>query len=228
MHRNDRFAFRRPHLRGRRQARNAFTLVELLAAVLLTALLAASAARITVQSVRIRSAVEDELAQWRARVGVFDTFEADVTSAIQVYADGRDPLVFPEETHVLLEVSTLATRPDTQSLFRRRHPAQVRYVLSEKSPSGKDKTLFRDTRFLTEANGTVYREKLASGLSEARVERYDGERWYAERQEPTDKPESPYAVRLICRWRNEPAAPQTRTVVLRIPSDASKRAGSNL
>jgi len=187
--------------------RSAFTLIEVLLAVTLTAVLMTMTGRIAVNSAMSASDVEDVVRriEWEARL--FDLLASDVADIIPRHqGDGPSLKVFGTrrqtlELYVLSGVATIEG-----SIHLARHPMRVRYRLSDESRQDGGYDLVRETVDYTLPGTPPLREIVASGLAELSLEVYRGDQWTTSFA-PNKKSESLLrAVRISIRWLGSKSA----------------------
>lgn len=197
----------RPGVRGR-----AFTLIEVMLATVIGAMVISAAAVASVESLRAQQAARRLIRTRWADRAVLRQFEQDIAAEITWLPDAARTVKVPPESDRLLEIISLVDLPATDSMFRRRVPAKVSYVVTAAQGASSEKTLWRETIDLTQRNQEPVRRKLATRLSDVRIEAKGPKGWFIADGALKDRPE---ALRLVCRWAADPNHDQVRTVVLR-------------
>ena len=198
---------------GRRTG--AFTLIEVLLAVMLGSTVVTATAVVAVQSVSIQRSVESDLVQRWRQVKIFEQFEADIESEVVWLPEAISTIVFNDEPDQLLEVIGLTWVHNPRSTFGERLPARIMYTLTDLPAEPGQKALVREVRYLTESQSSPHRQILTHGLLEARVEFHVDKEWTARPVIKAGASNRPDAVRLSCRWRSSPDRITVKTVIMR-------------
>lgn len=201
-------------LMQRRGVRKAVTLVEMLLALTIGSVVAATSATVAVQSLRCQTEADATIADRWARFEVGEVFAADVARILQKRDVSGLNISFPPQSGVLIELVTLAAEPNMTSPFSRLLPAKVSYLTKEAPGPMTTITLVRTVEFLSEQNGTALPTEIASGLRHVAVETYSDGGWRAPDPHARDRSESTRAVRIVCDYAEATQPDSVRTVVL--------------
>lgn len=192
--------------------RNGFTLVEVLAALLLGGVVVSLSAALSVQAAKAHKAARAAVdARWE-RQQLVNRFEEDVRSALTNLPNAKDVFRVNPAPGRLLEVTTLAEAPSNDALFRERLPAVVTYVSAEDPSRRGSRQLHRELRVLVAGPGDACREVVARDLGEVIVEAYYENGW-AQHHSGQAKGGEPRALRFTCRFSGG-VGELRRTVVL--------------
>jgi prepilin-type N-terminal cleavage/methylation domain-containing protein len=203
--------------RHRPPVRGAFTLVEVLIALALTALVAAVTGQIAVSTLQNRQVVEKRLRLIRRDAYVFDRLAEDVDRLIRI--QGEPAVTVFGSPHPVLQFTARAD--DTASsadLHTARLPQTVRYRLVRER-IGETYTLIREAIDRTDIGAGPLHETLGVDLLDFGVELFVDDSWT--RIPPTggnrlaggDPAATVTAVRVSCRWAGEDK-PVVRTLVV--------------
>ncbi len=193
--------------------RPAFTLVEVMLATLLGGVVLSVASFIAVDTLRARAIVTAELAERRARSLPFDQFQEDISLVISWLPGVGSAIELHPANDRLISIIALADGATTDSLFRRRLPAKISYLVREDPELPGSKQLLREVVYLTDAARRPSVHTLARHLHAVAVEMYrDASGWVSEptRDQRSDGP--PKAVRLRCEWTGSNQRRGVRTV----------------
>lgn len=207
---------RRPGIQpsAERHEASAFTLVEVMMALMLGSVVVAVCATITVQTAQLQSGVDARIARRWQRQRVGDQFAADVKSVLRGLPSDTNPIVINENDTQILRVFALADIPSVNLLGSSRTPAEITYRVSAASHETAAKRLIRRVRDLADPQGATYEYVLAEGLEDVRIEQFDNDSWRSKVERREGVPLDPVALRLICTWRRRPSIPDVRTVLL--------------
>ena len=198
--------------------RRAFTLVEMMLALVLTGILTAVVGNVAVQSFRMTEAARAQSGKQFAWTSLRDAFESDVRGTLTDVGD-RPSLVVREGDATLLRVVSLARVVDATATFRQYLPAWVTYEVEDDPAQPLHKRIIRSVRSLTEQGAEPARRIMASGLVDVRIEHFDKKAWSDGKFESNQKTPMPKAIRLVCMFNDETIGRRSRTIVLEGPDD---------
>lgn len=191
---------------------NAFTLVEVMLALLLASAVVGVTGIVAVQSVTLQRAARADAARSHDRWTLFDQFQTDVESTITWLPEGVEPLEIGAEANAPLRIYCLTSVPAPGSLGRYRMPARVTYRIEDANAGTPYKRLVREVEDLTEDRGSTYRRVVAMDLVDVVIETHTETGWSEPvTGEKRDAGEGD-AVRLVCRFGDAPDNSMTRTV----------------
>lgn len=199
------------------QCGRAFTLVEVMLALLLTSSVVVLAGTVTVQVAQTGKAARQTLdREWR-RAQLARRFAEDVEQRITWLPEEPVSLRINNEG-ALLEVISLVHRPEPDAVTSRQFPARIRYSLGEVSGVEGRYLLIRSTSDLT-IPGHKDSHVVAEGLSSAKIEVYfDGEWTSTTESDSNLKGKEIEAVRLVCVWTDDGRLQAwSRTVLIESP-----------
>ncbi|MCO6437967.1 MAG: hypothetical protein J5J06_12820 [Phycisphaerae bacterium] len=195
----------------------AFTLVEVMLALLLTSSVVVLAGTVTVQVAQTGKAARQTLdREWR-RAQLARRFAEDVEQRITWLPEKPASLRINSEG-ALLKVISLVHRSEPDAVTSRRFPARIRYFLEQASGIEGRGRLIRSISDLT-ITGHKESHVVAEGLSSAKIEVYiDGEWTMAMELDSNRRDKEIEAVRLVCVWADD-GRPQawSRTVLIESP-----------
>ncbi len=195
---------RRTHLdegwpRGRNRQRG-FTLVEMLAALVLTALVATLTARIVLQTVQAGQAMEQRHRARQRCTYALDRLADDLQARIR---GTHERLIELDANHRPRIMMTSLVAPPGEAVFASRVPARVTYRLrqADEEAAGLEWIRQTDARVRGVPPTTTL---VATGLVGIEAMLFDGHEWTAlsaatEPREATP----PVALRLTCRWAGD-------------------------
>lgn len=172
-------------------ARRAFTLVELLAALALAVFVAAITGEIALQAAIARQSVNSRISDIERRQVVFEQLASDLGQLLDEAEAGAPPLKLFGSPAQVLELRTLAEFEHSAALHVPMRPAMVRYRLIDSPAGNGTKDLVREVLDLTLSRPATSRETLAVGVGVGvavgvggavggfAVEVFDGDRWAA-------------------------------------------------
>lgn len=195
--------------------RTSFTLIEVLLALSLTALLVAVTGRIAVQAVTTRQSVGNTIVRLEREAGLFERLGADFAAILYVLPSEDPSLMVYGHPRQVLQLSALSPVPSLdESLHLVRRPATVRYRLVEDPHTDKELNLVRETIDLTGQSARPVSETVASQIAGFDVEVLCDDQWTDKYPPRTRRPAPARAVRITCRW-SDSEKPVTRTFTLR-------------
>jgi prepilin-type N-terminal cleavage/methylation domain-containing protein len=200
-----------------RTLHNAFTLVEMLVALLLSGVTLTICATVTVQSARMQRAAEWTVKRDWERIRVFGQIESDVDSVLSTVPIG-ETLRVGQDGSQLLQVFCLAEVPSENAFRAARVPARVTYFLESGGADSEGEMLVREVVDLTRSL-PARRQVIARGLERVSAELLregDGGGLSKDRAAPT-------AVRVVCSWRGGPKRHDQRTILLPEAVTGSRR-----
>ncbi len=195
-----------------RRPRPSFTLVELLAALALTALVVAITGRIALQGVNTRKAVTDLISRLEGEAVVFESLREDFATLLTGLPGDQTPVRVFGAPRQVLQLSTLAAiTQGNATLHLVRRPATVRYRLAgEGSEKGLD--LVREVIDRTDAGARPVSETIGRHLASFALEVLAKNKWTTGQPAKDDRPEDVQAVRVTLGLSG--GDPVTRTFVV--------------
>lgn len=195
--------------------RRAFTLVEMLLALALTAVLFTLTGRVVVQTLQAQTFLEQDGSRSRRVDLVFDRLSTDLERWLPGLPGETAPLTVFGTPQQVLQFSTLAASAEEPgSLHVALRPATVRYRLSENSNADGSSSLVREVVDRTNAAALPLRETLAEQLVEFKVEVFSRGAWVNGFAPTESNTPPPSAVRVSLRWVD---APQPQSRIFRVP-----------
>jgi hypothetical protein len=195
----------------------AFSLVEMLLALLLSGTTLTICATVIVQSARMQSAAERTVERDWERIRVFGQIESDVDAVLNTVPIG-ETLRVRQDGSQLLQVFCLAEVPSENALRAARVPARVTYFLESGGVDSEGEMLVREVVDLTRSL-PASRQTIARGLERVSAELLregNGGGLSKDRAAPT-------AVRVVCSWQGDPMRHDQRTIVLPKAVTGSRR-----
>lgn len=195
----------------------AFTLAEILLALLFTSCVVTLGGAVAVQMAQSGRAVNRKLDQTWRRAQLARRFAEDVDQRI-TWPSGKPDNFAVNTEKALMDVISLAPRSHPDAVTSRRCPARIMYVLEEDPENGSGFRLVRSVDDLT-STGPIESQLIAEGLLGARVEIFTGGQWSSSFEErPKEREVEFEAVRLVCIWATDnPPQEWSRTVLIRDP-----------
>ncbi|MEK6674126.1 MAG: prepilin-type N-terminal cleavage/methylation domain-containing protein [Planctomycetota bacterium] len=188
-----------------------FTLVEVLVALALTALLLSIVGPIATGALRSRNAASDIAARIHRESAVIDSLENDLRRLLDGLSEhGSSVRVFgfPQQTLELDVLGVVHEKAD--ALHEALYPSTVRYRLMRTTDS--ENNLVRESHDHTNASAKTQRETLASHITLFEVEVFDGRSWLRSFPDPRkSSTKGVQALRIRMAWRNSPE-PITHTL----------------
>ena len=202
--------------RQRVHCRHALTLIEVLLATVIGAMVVSTSAVVAVQAVSSQRTAQSAVQRAWRRDAVHRRFEQDLESRLRWLPESVGPVQVPAEPGSLLTILTLGDVADGTSLARVRMPVRVTWLVKGDPARNGHQWLYREVLDLTQANAEPRWQVLARDLSEVRVEARSpsGKDWSALRTSTQRDRSQRQAIRLVCRWA-EPEEQRTTTVILR-------------
>ncbi|MEK6677215.1 MAG: prepilin-type N-terminal cleavage/methylation domain-containing protein [Planctomycetota bacterium] len=190
-----------------------FTLVEVLAAMALTALLLSIVGPIATGALQSRNAASDVAARISRETVVLEHLEGDLHRLLDgLSGQGSTVRVFgfPQQTLELDVLGVVHEKAD--ALLEALYPSTVRYRLMRTTDS--ENNLVRENRDHTHISAKTHRETLANRLILFDVEIFDGRSWLRTFPDPRISPtKGVQALRIRLAWQNS-AEPITHTLVV--------------
>jgi prepilin-type N-terminal cleavage/methylation domain-containing protein len=196
---------------SRFRIRRAFTLVEMLLALSLTALVAAVTGRIAVQTLTNQTDVERRAHERDREAIVLEQLEEDFEGLLVGLPGEAAPLAVFGMPRPVLQLSTLAVIPNPgAALHGVRRPAMVRYRLVEGHDDPQELNLVRELIDRTSVSAVPLRETIAARVADFGVEVLNKGQWVAGYPPADARLADAQAVRVSCRWSNQ-QQPMVRT-----------------
>ncbi len=185
-----------------RVTRRGFTLVEVMGAVVIGALVSVTASTMLVQIEQTRHVAKKQVeSRWRAEK-IFETLERDIASAITWLPN---PIIqIPNSENVLLEIVCLVTFNEPGQPLPRRLPARVVYSFDGKGSIDRRKLVRQIWNLTTNTDKPAYREVLASNLDLFSVRYFLNDKWSKRTELSNILPITVNAVELTCKWNDSP------------------------
>lgn len=175
----------------------AFTLLEVLVAMTLTAIVLSVAAQVALQALRSERSATQTIAVMDREALLKDLLADDLTALLDGI-DKRPCLAVAADVPQRLELTTLALTDGGGECMRR--PAQVVYSLSRRD-LGTSSKLVRQTLDLTRRDAAAAHETVAEGVASWTIELWHEGRWL--RAMPPQKQTVPKSLRVTIQWSDE-------------------------
>jgi type II secretory pathway component PulJ len=193
---------RYPHALHRRRS---FTLVEMLLALALTALVVTVTGRIAVQTLTDQTEVERQARERDREAIVLGQLEEDFGGLLVGLPGETAPVAVFGMPRPVLQLSTLAAIPNPgAALHGVRRPAIVRYRLVENHDDPQELNLVRELIDRTSTSATPLRETIAARVADFQVEVLNKGQWVSGYPPADARLADAQAVRVSWRWLNKP------------------------
>lgn len=201
-----------PNCKGR-----AFTLVEVLLALTLTAVVMTLVGRIAVQSLNLTKTIEQQRDEHHRRAYWRDRMDRDLASAIDLSRSVTANL----DAHGRPRIRIMALAADSETVeVASDLPTEVEYRVLRTEDHLR---LVRESRSLLRSQAVVASETLACGMQSIDVEMWIEGTWLPVTNNPGKRQPKPEAIRITVQWPDQSL--QQRTWRLKVDTDRRPRRG---
>lgn len=206
----------------RTKRRTAFTLIEVMLALVLASSVVAVTGVVAIQTVLTQRAAKEQVAEHWDRFLLFQQLETDIESTITWLPENVEPLRVNTNADELFVVHCLSSVPSGGSLARRRMPARVTYRLAKTNDGSGSMRIIREAQDLTVPGGAIASRVIADDLVSVSFANHSADGWSDGPSTSNRRQADIDAVRLQCRFASHPNREVTKTILITSPNGGGR------